>query len=936
MRFAKTGKKKWMKTGLTAFMAALALYAVPSAALTVKAATTSVKINATNFPDATFRKYVSDNFDTNGNGTLSVSEINAIEEIYCYDCTSLKGIEYFTSLKVLSCESFSDIKLKSLDVSKNTALKELNCFGNSLGSLNVTKNTALVSLSCGKNSLTTLNLTKNTALTELNCEGNSLSELNLSKNTSLIYLSCGGNSFSTVDLHKNTELQTLDISGRSLTSLDLSKNTKLRILTIWENNLASLDLSKNTKLTSVTCIDGRLEAINLTGCTALNYLTLSNNSLSNLDLSTNKKLDSLVCDNNRLSSLDLRYQTNLTSLDCSNNRLSRLNIRKCTLLSDLIINDNQDDYGNILTNVDLTNCPNLVDAYVNGERWDIDDEGTKYSYTSGLGMIICSRNTKLIPELKVGPVKLTIDTGDSAVYLKWDAIEEAYSYCVYRREEGQSAFTVLGNTKNLKYTDKTAEPGKFYYYSVRCRDDIGSFIGKYDTTGKRAIILAKLTTTLKVSAGKIKVTWSGLDTAAKYRLFRKVDDGSWTKVTTQTALSYTDTNVTYGKTYSYGVVAMNAAGSYLSVSDMDQVGKTVTYIMPAPAVILSNERDGIRINWAAMTGAAKYRVFRRTGSTEWVKVETVQGGTTCLDTECVDGKKYYYTVLGMDSSSHFMNDYDNGNIITRVEPKVEFSLYSGKTGVKVTWSGYSGAGKYRIYRKKSGEWVSLGTVKADETFYFADKTVVSGKSYTYTVVAMTSGGTPLTKPGTGQKITYIQPVGDDDFLEGGYVEILEENIIREETMDDTGEGEEATEDTEKTEDAEEAVSDTEEAEDTETEDAETAEDIEKAEDAEDDTEKADEADRTADDTGKAEEGVEDTSEGEDISDDTLEGDDTEVITGDAVAGENGAADPGEIKEADDVTEETAEVSGDETGTGDTEEITDISGNGADGESENAV
>jgi hypothetical protein len=55
-----------------------------------------VAINETNFPDDTFRKYVSDEFDTDGDGVLSTDEIAAVTYIdvsdndYEGEITSLK------------------------------------------------------------------------------------------------------------------------------------------------------------------------------------------------------------------------------------------------------------------------------------------------------------------------------------------------------------------------------------------------------------------------------------------------------------------------------------------------------------------------------------------------------------------------------------------------------------------------------------------------------------------------------------------------------------------------------------------------------------------------------------------------------------------------------------------------------------------------------
>ncbi len=87
--------------------------------------------------------------------------------------------------------------LTALDVSKNTALTELNCWGNQLTALDVSKNTALTALVCSENRLTTLDLSKNTALIDLVCNENRLTALDVSKNTALTMLWCYGNNFTT-------------------------------------------------------------------------------------------------------------------------------------------------------------------------------------------------------------------------------------------------------------------------------------------------------------------------------------------------------------------------------------------------------------------------------------------------------------------------------------------------------------------------------------------------------------------------------------------------------------------------------------------------------------------------------------------------------------------------------------------------------------------
>ena len=180
-----------------------------------------IAIDAVNFPDANFRSIVTENYDTDKDGNLSDTEIAAVEKIDCVDkgISSLKGIEYFTALKVLLC---SQNQLTVLDVSKNIELSLLSCYRNQLATLDIGKNAVLEELYCDDNQLTTLNISENPSLKILRCYQNQLSALDVSKNTMLTELSCDDNQLAMLDLSKNTVLEELYCNSNQLTSLDIS------------------------------------------------------------------------------------------------------------------------------------------------------------------------------------------------------------------------------------------------------------------------------------------------------------------------------------------------------------------------------------------------------------------------------------------------------------------------------------------------------------------------------------------------------------------------------------------------------------------------------------------------------------------------------------------------------------------------------------------
>ena len=266
--------------------------------LPMMASAENVMINETNFPDTNFRNWVLSQ-DYGADGVLTDEELKNItslnvRHVGIYD---LKGIEYFTSLKVLICVGN---QLTTLDVSGCTELDTLACSGNQLTALNVSMNTKLISLECYSNQLSTLDLSKNTALRRIHCNNNQLTTLDVSKNTALTLLQCSTN---------------------LLTTLDVTKNPALKYLSCTDNKLTTLHVSNNKSLESITCFHNQLTSLDASGCSSLKTLSCSYNQLTTLDLSGCSALEELGCNDNQLTTLDLSENTALTTLFCYQNQI---------------------------------------------------------------------------------------------------------------------------------------------------------------------------------------------------------------------------------------------------------------------------------------------------------------------------------------------------------------------------------------------------------------------------------------------------------------------------------------------------------------------------------------------------------------------------------------------------------------------------------------
>ncbi len=137
-------------------------------------AAADIAIDETNFPDENFRNYISDNFDTDIDGSLSASEIANVTKIDVdgKNIADLTGIGYFTALTILYC---NNNKLTSIDLSQNTKLEKLELMSNQLTSIDLSQNIKLKVLVLSYNQLTSIDLSDlsgKTTLSTTNITGN--------------------------------------------------------------------------------------------------------------------------------------------------------------------------------------------------------------------------------------------------------------------------------------------------------------------------------------------------------------------------------------------------------------------------------------------------------------------------------------------------------------------------------------------------------------------------------------------------------------------------------------------------------------------------------------------------------------------------------------------------------------------------------------------
>lgn len=266
-------------------------------------------------PDANFAAYLrgiipaamkGDSLDTSN--ILVTTITDSIDVSNHTTLSNLFGIQYFTSLTYLECNSCSLVSIPSLP---NT-LKYLSCAQNYLTNLPVLP-ASLTYLNCSLNSLTTLSVS-GTSLTYLACASNSLTNISSLPN-SLTYLICAQNQLTNLPTLpdsltylycESNYLINLPTLPGSLQSIYCAHNS-LTDLPSLPHSLSYLDCSYNS-LTNISALD-----------TMLNYLDCSFNSITSLP-TLNSSLRYLNCSYNSLTSIPTL--PSLQHLYCNNNNIA--------------------------------------------------------------------------------------------------------------------------------------------------------------------------------------------------------------------------------------------------------------------------------------------------------------------------------------------------------------------------------------------------------------------------------------------------------------------------------------------------------------------------------------------------------------------------------------------------------------------------------------
>ena len=349
--------------------------------------------------------------------------------------------------------------------------------------------------------------------------------------------------------------------------------------------------------------------------------------------------------------------------------------------------------------------------------------------------------------------------------LKWNAVTGAAKYEVYRARSKDGDYIKYSTVTGTSYTNTSyIENGNTYYYKVRALDangTAGAWSSVVSVTYKQTLPAPTVTGSTD-SQGRPTLKWNAVTGAAKYEVYRaRSKDGDYIKYSTVTGTSYTNTSyIESGNTYYYKVRALDANGTAGAWSSV--VSVTYKQTLSAPTVTGGNDAQGRpTLTWNAVSGAAKYEVYRaRSKDGTYTKYSTTTGTAYTNSSYLTSGATYYYKVRALDANGNAGPYSAVVSVTCRLKlsaPTVTGSTDSqGRPTLK--WNAVSGAATYEVYRARSlnGDYIKYSTVTG--TSYTNTSYLANGTTYYYKVRALGSDGT-AGPDSTPVSVTYKAPFG---------------------------------------------------------------------------------------------------------------------------------------------------------------------------------
>ena len=274
------------------------------------------------------------------------------------------------------------------------------------------------------------------------------------------------------------------------------------------------------------------------------------------------------------------------------------------------------------------------------------------------------------------------------------------------------------------YTDSSTDAVGHNYKAGIC-----TICGALDPERRPASPQIMITT----ESGRPKISWNAVNGADKYWVYRSVDGETFDYYARTDKPSFTDGSTSIGTTYYYAVKAVAVLGGR-DVSSGRSTAQSIQCRPAAPSVSIYRASGKPQLKWNAVSGAAKYWVYRSTDGVNFKYYDSTTK-TSYTNTGALLGTKYHYRVkaVAVVNGKNVASAYNGTKSLftTPAAPGVSIYRVNGKPQLK--WSAVTGAEKYWIYRSTDG--VNFKYYDSTTGTSYTNCIAASGTEYYYKVKA---------------------------------------------------------------------------------------------------------------------------------------------------------------------------------------------------------
>jgi fibronectin type 3 domain-containing protein len=347
------------------------------------------------------------------------------------------------------------------------------------------------------------------------------------------------------------------------------------------------------------------------------------------------------------------------------------------------------------------------------------------------------------------PAPVVSSVSTASVSLSWLAVQGAVSYKVYRSGSGAGPFdTSIGTSTTTSFTDTGLTINTPYYYQVSAVNSGGEgdkSVPVSATTGadvpNAPNAPAGLTTTGQ-TPNSITLSWNGVTGAVSYKVYRGESvSGTYTQTGSNvTSNTFTDTELSAGRTYYYKVSAVNTGGESPQSSSIEAATTLNAPDVPAGVTATGRTSSSITLSWNRVTGAASYKVYRGESETGAYSPAGSPATTSFTDTGLPAGTTYYYKVSAVNAGGESPQSSSIEAATTLNAPMGLGSTGQTSSSITLNWNGVTGAASYRVYRSSTSDGTYTQTGSNATSNAFTDTGLSAGTTYYYKVSAVNAGG----------------------------------------------------------------------------------------------------------------------------------------------------------------------------------------------------